>query len=66
MAPVPHRSDSGVLHVDRRRKIGLSDAEGDDVRTAADQPVDFGQHDERVLGAEGLGAATELGHGGRL
>ena len=52
-------SDGRVLHVHRRRKVGLADAEGDDVRAAADQAIHLRQHDERIFGAEGFGALTQ-------
>jgi hypothetical protein len=56
-------ADAGLLHVQGRREIGLADAEADDVLALGGQRIDLGQHDEGVLGAEGLRAFADLGHG---
>ena len=53
------RRDCRFLHVDRCREVGLADAERDDVLALTRERIDFGEHDERVLGAERLGAARE-------
>ena len=58
------RADARLLHVQRRREVRLADAEADDVLALRGERGDFGQHDEGVLGAEGLGAFAEGGHGG--
>jgi hypothetical protein len=51
-----------ILHVDRRVKIRLADAERYDVSSFSYQPVDFGKDNERILGAETLGTLTNNGH----
>ena len=53
--------DCSLLHVFRRRKIGLSDAEGNDVPALPNQCVHLGQDDECIFGAERLRAAREFG-----
>jgi hypothetical protein len=50
------RGDRSVLDVLRRRKIRLADTKRQDVLAAPRERVHFGQHDERVLGAERLAA----------
>jgi hypothetical protein len=47
------RPDRGFLDVLRRRKVGLADAEADDVLALAREGVDLGEHDEGILGTEG-------------
>ena len=57
------RRDGGVLDVDRCRKIGLADAERNDVAALADERIDFGQHDKSVLGAQAFAAPADLRRG---
>jgi hypothetical protein len=45
------RPDAGFLHVHRRGKVRLADAEADDVLALAGERVDFGEYHEGVLGA---------------
>src|SRR5574341_1378295 len=51
-----------LLHVVRRREVGLADAEADDVLSLARERGHLGEHDERVLGAQARGAAADLRH----
>ena len=52
MFTAAHGPDRGILNMRRRRKIRLTDAKRNDVLPLAHQPIDIGQHDECVLGAE--------------
>ena len=54
-----NRRDRRVLDIDRRREVGLADAERDDVAALANEVVDFGEHDECVLGAERFAATAD-------
>ncbi len=56
------RLDRGILDIDRRVKVRLADAEGNDAFTLTNKLVDLGEHDKGVLGAEFGGTAAGLGH----
>ena len=47
-------ADRRLLHVVRRREVGLADAEADDVLALARERVHFGEDDEGVFGSEAL------------
>ena len=51
------RADAGQADVLRRGKVGLSDAEGDDVLALADELVYLAEDHERVLRAQLTGSS---------
>ncbi|MNC91387.1 hypothetical protein D3C83_76410 [compost metagenome] len=57
------RPDCRVLHILRRREVGLADAEADDVFALARERIHLGEHDEGVFGAEALRPAADGWHG---
>ena len=52
MLAAANRRNRRVLDIQRRMKIRLTDAKGNDVLPLTQQRVDLGQNDESVFGAE--------------